>query len=183
MIATLPHKPATVHHPLIKYHFLVIGYGDELRGDDAVGPFVAKAVEQWNLPTVKTLAVPHLVPELAAEIAQANHVIFVDAATRQCKQSVQIDPLVACADMHQDSRHSRYCDPCSLLKLTHTFHGRAPRAWSLKVATECFESGCELSRTADQGCDRALRTIAQFLTTYQPPKHRQTRSFSSVLAS
>lgn len=182
MIATLPHKQTSASHPSIKYHFLVIGYGDELQGDDAVGPFVAKAVEQWNLPTVKTLAVPHLVPELSAEIAQATHVIFVDASTRQCKQPVQIDPLVVCSSS-PDSSTSPHCDPCSLLRLSHTLYGHAPRAWSFKVATECFEAGCSLSRTADHGCDRALKTIAQFLTTYQPPKHRQIRPFSSVLAS
>ena len=35
--------------------FLIIGYGDEHRGDEGVGSKVAKAVESWQLDSVHTL--------------------------------------------------------------------------------------------------------------------------------
>lgn len=33
--------------------FLVIGYGNELQGDDAVGPRVAEIVASWQLTAIK----------------------------------------------------------------------------------------------------------------------------------
>lgn len=171
MVATAPKTQTNSHTQTnITYHFLVIGYGNELRGDDGVGPWVARAVSEWNLPSVKALAVPQLLPELTDEMAKANHVIFVDACGRNCAQTVQIDPLVVCPQPTTISVNTHHCDPCTLLMLTETLYRHHPRAWLLQVAAECFELGCELSDTADHGGDRALQTIAQFFTTYQRPQ-------------
>ena len=60
--------------------WLVIGYGNELRGDDGAGPSVGRAVASWHLPGVRTLAVHQLTPELAEDLAQTKRVVFVDAA-------------------------------------------------------------------------------------------------------
>lgn len=167
MVATAPKVQA---EPETISHFLVIGYGNERRGDNGVGPWVAKAVADWNLPSVKTLAVPQLSPELTAEMAKTNHVIFVDACSRSCAQTVQIDPLVICPQPISFSGKSHHCDPCTLLKLTHAQYGSYPCAWLLQVAAARFDLGCALSDTAKQGGDRALQTIAKFFKTYQQPK-------------
>src|SRR5689334_20346324 len=58
---------------------LVIGYGNTLRGDDAVGPCVASTVASWGLPGVRAVAVPLLTPELSEALADAELAIFVDA--------------------------------------------------------------------------------------------------------
>jgi hydrogenase maturation protease len=58
---------------------VVIGYGNTLRSDDGAGQQVATLVEDWQLPQVRSLAVHQLTPELAAELATAQMVIFVDA--------------------------------------------------------------------------------------------------------
>jgi hydrogenase maturation protease len=44
---------------------LVLGYGNTLRRDDAVGPLAAEAVAGWGRPGVLALALPQLLPELA----------------------------------------------------------------------------------------------------------------------
>ncbi|HEY9173382.1 MAG TPA: hydrogenase maturation protease, partial [Verrucomicrobiae bacterium] len=53
---------------------LVIGYGNTLRRDDGIGPKVAEAVAELNLPGVRSLACPQLTPELAEPIAHAKRV-------------------------------------------------------------------------------------------------------------
>ena len=63
-----------------KRHFLVIGYGNTLRGDDGVGPHVAEAIGAMRLPEVHTIVCQQLSPEHAAPISLAETVIFVDAA-------------------------------------------------------------------------------------------------------
>ena len=49
--------------PAASRDFLVIGYGNTLRGDDGVGPRVAVAVEDLQLPGVRTLVCQLLTPE------------------------------------------------------------------------------------------------------------------------
>jgi hydrogenase maturation protease len=58
---------------------LIIGYGNSLRSDDAAGIKVAETIATWQLPHVRSLAVHQLTPELAAELAAVELVIFVDA--------------------------------------------------------------------------------------------------------
>ncbi|MEL7502290.1 MAG: hydrogenase maturation protease [Cyanobacteria bacterium J06554_6] len=150
--------------------FLVIGYGNELRGDDAVGPTVAAAVASWHLPSVRTLSVQQLVPELADELAQADYVIFVDACSQSCTRSIQIEPIVMGALSSEDQfTGSHVYDPWTLLKLTESLHGYHPQAWLLQVPIECFALGEQLSPTAQHGCDRVLRAIEQFFMTYRQP--------------
>ena len=59
---------------------LVIGYGNTLRGDDGIGPAVAEAVAALGLPGVRVIVAHQLTPELAADLADAQLVVFVDAA-------------------------------------------------------------------------------------------------------
>ena len=41
----------------MKVRLLVIGYGNELRGDDGVGPWVARSVADWQVAGVEAVAV------------------------------------------------------------------------------------------------------------------------------
>src|SRR5690349_11507086 len=59
---------------------LVIGYGNDLRGDDAVGQRVAMAVARWRRPGVMAIAAHQLTPELATWLVRAKFAIFVDAS-------------------------------------------------------------------------------------------------------
>ncbi|MGD1944054.1 MAG: hydrogenase maturation protease [Leptolyngbyaceae cyanobacterium] len=149
--------------------FLVIGYGNALRGDDGVGPQVAMAVADWHLPSVKSLAVPQLLPELAADIATANYVIFVDACGQSCAPTIQLDPIVtnkAVLARCTAPLMNHVCEPLGLMALTHRLYGDHPQAWFLQIPTEHHDLGRSFSNSAQRGIDSALRTIEQFLTTY-----------------
>ena len=154
-----------------EYNFLIIGYGNERCGDDAAGPWVAAAVADWKLPTVKALAVPQLTPELSAELVKTNYVMFVDACGHKGIRTVQIDPIVA-YDLQTSSMafaaHSY--DPLALLNLTQRIYNRHPQAWLLQVPIESCNLDSGLSSKAHQGCDHALRAIQQFLLTYRQPQ-------------
>ncbi|MEM8613429.1 MAG: hydrogenase maturation protease [Cyanobacteria bacterium P01_H01_bin.105] len=155
---------------VFKYNFLIIGYGNELCGDDAVGPWVAMVVDNWKLPAVKSLAVSQLAPELTADLANTNYVIFVDACGRQNINTVQIDPLVIYDEQPSSMAFSAHSyDPLALLNLTQRLYNRHPQAWLLQIPIESCDLGSDLSSKAHQGCDRALRSIGQFLVTYRQP--------------
>ena len=85
---------------MIKDQILMIGYGNELRGDDAAGPKVVAAVDAWNLEQVQTLIRHQLTPELAEPIAQARAVIFVDASTEITGDTAQVRALEPAMSVH-----------------------------------------------------------------------------------
>ena len=168
-----------------QYSFLIIGYGNELRGDDGIGAKVAQTVAYWHLPSVKALATHQLVPELSTEIVQADYVIFVDACGEEsCARNVQLDPItLGTHDTQPASRfshshspnqgqghsqgHSQLHNVRGLLQLTEHVYGHVPQAWLLQVPSERFTFGEQLSSIARHGCDQALRVIERFLTNYQ----------------
>ena len=141
---------------------LVIGYGNELRGDDAVGQRVATAVAQWALPGVSALAVHQLTPELAAELASAELAIFVDADQTLVGDAIRTQPIepVGAASV---SAHS--ADPRTLLALTHATYGVTPRAWWVGVAAQHFDYASELSPATWRAAAAALRWIRSQLAS------------------
>ncbi|MEO0869889.1 MAG: hydrogenase maturation protease [Cyanobacteria bacterium J06642_11] len=154
----------------IEYDFLIIGSGDERCGDWAAGPRVATAVADWKLPTVKSMAVQQLVPELSAELVKTNYVMFVDACDRRAIRTIQINPIVAFDQQISSMAFAaQNYNPLALLHLTQRLYKRHPQAWLLQIPIESCEVGCAFSQKAHQGCDQALRAIQQFLITYRQP--------------
>lgn len=152
--------------------FLIIGYGNELRGDDAVGPFVANTVADWQLPSTRSIAVPHLTEDLVHDIATTDYVIFVSACSdSSCARTIQIDPIEKGSQMFRALavKDIHTCNPRSLLDLSQKMYGREPQAWFLQVPIESVAEGEELSSTTQRGGDHAVRTIEQFLKTYRRP--------------
>ena len=106
---------------------LVIGYGNELRGDDSVGPRVARMVADWNLAEVRAIAVHQLTPELAALVADAAGVVSVDAAMDGVCGWQPVVPS------QQPTSLGHTSDPGWLLALTAELYGRVPQSWLATV--------------------------------------------------
>jgi hydrogenase maturation protease len=134
---------------------LVIGYGNELRGDDGAGPRVARAVQGWGLPGVRALALHQLTPELAEDLAGARVAVFVDAAADADPAGPRrLSPGGGNALGH-------ICDPGTLLALARGLFGRSPPAWLITVPARSFAPGEGLSETARAGVRRALPEVAR----------------------
>lgn len=135
--------------------FLVIGYGNTLRGDDGVGPRVAEAVQQLALPGVRALVCPLLTPELADPISRAHTVIFVDAAV-DAPPEVQLRPLEP-NDSSQLMAHA--ADPRTLLALARDVFGHTPQAWWLTIPAVTLDFREELSPRTQLGFVEAMAKI------------------------
>lgn len=134
---------------------LVIGYGNVLRHDDGVGPRVADAVEALHLPGVRTLVCQQLSPEYAEAVAQAQMVIFVDAAV-DAPTEVQLRKLEA-GESTQLMAHA--ADPRTMLALARDVFGHAPEAWWLTIPAVKLGFGEDLSPEAQRGLERAVEEI------------------------
>ena len=152
---------------------LVIGYGNELRGDDALGPRVVEVIAAANFPGVRCGRSSSL-PELAAVLAEAEMVIFVDALANPSRSSVELAP-VATEEITDWSTHT--ADPRTLLALTRAVYGRTPEAWWLMVPGRNFDFGEELSATAEVNMRQAIAGIKRLIqakTRCRPPAGEKT---------
>ena len=138
--------------------FLVIGYGNTLRGDDGVGPRVAEAVEKLNLPGVCTLVCQQLSPEYADPVSQAHTVVFVDAAV-DAPREVQLRKL----EPNESSQLMAHAaDPRTLLALARDVFGHTPEAWWLTIPAVDLSFREDFSPAVQRGFAEAVEKIKAF---------------------
>src|SRR5689334_9578803 len=101
---------------------LVIGYGNTLRGDDGVGPEVARILAECELPFVETRQATQLMPEFAEQVANAEAVIFVDANAEANASSVSLGFLEP-TSLSVNPAHS--ISPSEVLRLAIDCYGGA----------------------------------------------------------
>jgi hydrogenase maturation protease len=146
---------------------LVIGYGNELRGDDAVGRTVAAAVEKMKLEGVRVLVCHQLTPELAEPVSQAGAVVLVDAIVSD-DRTVQACEL-APTDRNGIMTHAG--DPRPLLGLARSAYGRCPRSWWITIPIERTTLGERLSTSAAQGAALAQAEIRKIWSRQRDECH------------
>jgi hydrogenase maturation protease len=137
-------------------NLLVIGYGNSLRGDDAVGRRLAEAVEGWQAPNIAIRSLHQLVPELVEDLQGSAFVLFVDAVAEGGE--VQLRKIVANPG-NQPLNH--YCDPGNLLAMAHDLYGRCPAGWLLTIPGCHFEMSEEISPMAQENMIRALALVKE----------------------
>ena len=143
---------------------LIIGYGNELRGDDAAGPRVAASLEGLGLAGGRVLIRHQLTPELAEPIAGARAAIFVDAAWNAESEEVMVKPL------HPGPRagvSAHTADPRGLLALAEILYGRSPPAWLVTIPGRDFDLGKPLSPVAARGVEVAVVRVRELLRDAQ----------------
>ncbi len=136
---------------------VVIGYGNEMRGDDGAGVVAAVAVEHLGLPGIEVETRHQLTPELSELLAVVDAVIFLDAAFPEggVARARQVRPRAGAGWTGHAGT------PESVVALTAALHGRHPRAWCVEIPVKCFGWGPGLSEEAAAGVARAVELVRQ----------------------
>lgn len=115
---------------------LVVGYGTAMRGDDAVGWYVADllALEQ-RFAEVDVLSVHQLTPELAADFASASRVVLIDAAA-DGDEPGSVHVLDVEPDYAAVGAFSHHVDAAALVALTSALYGDAPPTTMVTVSLD-----------------------------------------------
>jgi hydrogenase maturation protease len=153
---------------------VVIGYGNELRRDDAAGPLVARAVAARKHPRARALAVHQLAPELAEVLAGASIAIFVDAAATT--ESAVARPIL---DVRGPERLGHTSDPAWLLGLTEAVYGCRPTAWLVTLPAADLGHGKGLSPTAKRGVRQALELVEGLIARAEPAREERSECASA----
>jgi hydrogenase maturation protease len=154
---------------------LVIGYGNSLRRDDAIGVMVADAVERRSDPRIRTTKVPQLTPDLCAELTSFEVAIFVDARLDRPEAGVLCEEIVPSGDGQSATIHA--IDPRWLVSLTQAVYGRCARCWMVSLPTEDHGFGEGLSSLAERSIPDALAMIAGLIddeTGNSEPDHARS---------
>ncbi len=154
--------------PSAGHRVLVIGYGNTLRGDDAIGPILAERLRQEaDAERVRILACHQLTPELASDLAACERVIFIDASLEVPAGQFQDRPLAPSSNDAASLVH--FLGPEQLLALAQLIHGRLPRATLVSVGALHFdfEDG-SLSPPVAAAVEPALVRIRQLIEFHQP---------------
>lgn len=141
---------------------LVFGWGNPSRGDDALGPLVVEAVQDWGVPGVECLTDFQLQVENALDLRDRDRVLFVDASA-SAPAPFEVGRLEARRD---DSHTTHELSPEAVLSVyREVLGGEPPPTWLLGIRGEVFDLGAPLSATAGEHLAAALSWLRSWLTT------------------
>jgi hydrogenase maturation protease len=145
---------------------LVIGYGNDLRGDDAAGRLVAARVQAWRLPGVRVLDLHQLTPDVAGALTGVSRVLFVDAHPAALSPDLQVRPPAPAAS---PTSLGHAGSPAAVLAWA-AVAGEAPaEACWITIPAETFDLGAPLSPRTARGIEEALTAIHSLLTSNLEP--------------
>ncbi len=142
---------------------LVIGYGNTLRGDDAIGPILAERLRrEFDSENVLVLTCHQLTPELAGDLAACDRAIFIDASMEAPAGHIQCRPLRPLPRDAASLVHS--LNPEQLLALAQLVYGCAPQATLVSVGALRFDFGdAALSPPVAAAVEPALERLRELI--------------------
>ena len=143
----------------------VIGFGNPLRGDDAIGWLAAERLAETNARKDVWVAVRHqLTPELSEPASRADLVIFVDAS----EGGTPGELVCARVSANHSSRASftHDLDPAAVLACARELYGRSPEGYVITVAGESFGYEERLSLTVEAAFPLLLDRIEELIRTH-----------------
>lgn len=145
---------------------LIIGYGNRMRTDDAVGAEAADRLAEAyrDDPQVRVMSSHQLMPEMARDIAEAEFLLLLDASADGVPGAIVKSVVTARGD---ESSFTHACTPGNLLLYAERLYGRAPVAISLTLAGASFELGIELSETASRRLPDFLKAARRIVSVWQ----------------
>ena len=122
---------------------LVIGYGNPLRTDDAIGQRIAEIMEhRLSYEAVKVTVAYQLTPEMVERIRKSTLVVFIDARVGATSGRV----IWEFVEPHPEAElFTHHVSPGALLGAAHKLYGANPTGILISITGADFEFGSDLS--------------------------------------
>ena len=144
---------------------LIIGYGNQLRGDDGLGPGAAALLaDDPRLHGAQVLALHQLTPELAADFAEAKLVILVDVNVVDEAGAVSVRRLDGTPSSRQGSSH--HASPADLAALAHELWGASPAVFVVSVGAASLEMGEGLSGPVRKSLPAVVEAVVSIIAEH-----------------
>jgi hydrogenase maturation protease len=142
---------------------LLVGYGNTLRGDDALGPLAIERLRDL-MPEVEFVSCHQLGPELAGLMATFDLAIFLDATSSGEPGTVRLERLSPEGSRAASLTH--HLHPAVLLELAQTLYGRVPQAMLVTGAGASFENHEGLREAASRALVEMCRIVPRLLENF-----------------
>jgi len=158
----------------------VFAWGNESRGDDAIGAILADRIKALDHPAINIVEDHQLNIEHVMDIEDKVPVLFIDASIAiECEYALQRLAPVRDASI---STHS--ISPEALLDLyQQTLKSEAPDAFMLHVRGDSFELGEEISESCKQCVDKAWQFLDDVFTGPPENWHSHLHAASAARAA
>lgn len=143
---------------------IVFAWGNESRGDDGIGPLLARRLEALGHANLTVIEDHQLNIEHVMDFADATPLLFIDASVA-ISSGFRLERIAASVDGNF-STHA--ISPEALLNVYRQSTGQeVPEAYLLHVAGRFFELGESLSTSAAAAADEAWEFLEN--TLQRPP--------------
>jgi len=148
-----PGKPAS--------SLLILGYGNPLRGDDALGPLVAEELAEKfrDRPGVTVQSAQQLTLDLAETLADYDLVVLIDARLAAPPGEVYTQEIRSAEQLPQAFSH--YLTPGELLAAAEILYRGSPRLVLTGINAAGFEVGAPLSEPVRYSVPKLVALIEE----------------------
>jgi hydrogenase maturation protease len=137
---------------------LIVGYGNELRSDDAAGYHLAlRLADDPRLAGADVLARRQLTPELALDASRAATLILLDATTELSAGAVAVRRLEP--GVRGDATWSHHLTPAALLGLAGELYGATPETYLVSLGVASLEMEERLSAEVEAALPEAAEAV------------------------
>ena len=151
---------------------VVICVGNPLRGDDAVGPRAAAALEPAGGDWYELLVAHQLAPEMALPLSRARLAIVIDAATDLAPGVIRRRRIGRPLRPAPGGALGHHHDIDSLLSMARSAFGGAAETWELTVGGQSWELGRPLSPVVSAAIPRVLHNVDLIIACRLPARPR-----------
>ena len=133
---------------------VIIGYGNNLRGEDGFGVDVIDELQNHILKDTLLIKSFQLTPELVLELLIADEIIFIDACF-----SPKNNYKLACSLLEQKSNLSHHISPQLLMKFLKNIYNLSTSYYIYSMLTNNFD------KIVDEILyDNAIKDVAKYLS-------------------
>lgn len=146
--------------------FLVVGYGNTIRGDDGLGPHIAQGLDIEKFPPssrVKVLSLPQPDISLVSEFSDVDIVIFADARCDDDDALLRVERIETNAPGSCLAHSSHALGIHELLAIAAGWYGKQPTCFLIKPKGFDFSIGETLSEQAEKAALQASQAIYRLI--------------------
>ncbi len=134
----------------------IVGYGNDLRGEDAFGVDVIKELQNYKIDKTKLISQFQLTPEIVLELLDSDEIIFVDAT-----YSLKNHYALACNRYEKNNSNlSHHIEPIEIMTILNSVYKKYPNFQIFSMLTNNFETILNMKLYKQN-----IKTIVKFLAS------------------
>ena len=146
---------------------LIVGYGNKLRGDDALGwHAVERLADDSRVAEAEVVWRHQLTPELAFDFGRADLVILIDADATLEAGAVSALRVTPAPGSEGGPLMSHHIDPESLMVLARELYGAEPVVWIVSMGPASMDVGEGLSPEVERAMPELANVVARLVAEF-----------------